>query len=144
MPVPGYLGCILSESGTPAGTCFQIAKGVIVTAAHVLGGVGVEAEGAVVTPWALHSSAPTGPGMVMSLDAVHDLAVLTSPCLFPVSVLCLCATDDQRLGQPVRITGTAEVPLAEYRHEFLDALGIWPGARSWTTVLPGAVCPAGM
>ncbi len=134
MPVPGYLGCVLHDTGTPAGTCFQIATGVVVTAAHVLGSVGADAEGAVVTLRALYSTAqtsystaPTGPGRVMSFDDVHDLAVLTSPCLFPASVSRLCATDDQRLGQPVQITGTADVPHVEHRHEYLDAPGTWAG-----------------
>jgi len=31
-PVPGYLGRVLNSAGTPAGTCFQVAPGVLVTA----------------------------------------------------------------------------------------------------------------
>lgn len=127
MSVPGYLGCVLDDTGTPAGTCFQIATGVVVTAAHVLGSVGADAEGALVTLRPLCFTAPTGSGMVMRFDAVHDLAVLTGPCLFPASVSRLCATDDQRLGQPVQITGTADVPHVEHRHEYLDAPGTWAG-----------------
>ena len=38
--VPAYLGRVLDGSGEPAGTCFQLAPRVLVTAWHVLGEVG--------------------------------------------------------------------------------------------------------
>ena len=38
--IPGYLGRVLDDAGEPAGTCFQVAPGVLVTAAHVLDDIG--------------------------------------------------------------------------------------------------------
>jgi len=37
---PGFLGRVLDEHGHPAGTCFQLAPGVLVTACHVLADLG--------------------------------------------------------------------------------------------------------
>jgi len=44
--VPGYLGRVLEGDGSPVGTCFQVAPGVLVTAWHVLDDIGAGDEGA--------------------------------------------------------------------------------------------------
>ena len=45
-PVPGYLGRVLNAGGAPAGTCFQVSAGVLVTACHVLDEIGAASEDA--------------------------------------------------------------------------------------------------
>jgi hypothetical protein len=127
MAVPGYLGCVLDRTGTPAGTCFQVADGVLVTAAHVLADVGADTSGSVVGVRALHPAGPIRSAVLHGLDAGSDLAVLTCPDRLPASVSRLCATDDQRLNQPVHLTGTVEVPQVDQPHEYLDAAGVWAG-----------------
>ena len=46
--VAPYLGRVLDADGDPAGTCFQVTSGVLVTAWHVLDAVGAGGEGATV------------------------------------------------------------------------------------------------
>ncbi len=43
--VPGYLGRVLSGDKVPAGTCFQVEAGIIVTAYHVLNDLGADVVG---------------------------------------------------------------------------------------------------
>lgn len=74
--VPDYLGRVLDPDGEPAGTCFQVASEVIVTAAHVLVDLGVDNPGSVV------SIDPLGGGQrrqaqVVGINELADLAVLT-------------------------------------------------------------------
>src|SRR5579863_4994041 len=96
--VPGFLGRILDEDGMPAGTCFQVAPGVLVTAWHVLDEVGAAGLGAVV------GVDPLGGGerfaaAVARADALRDLAVLASEEALPAVAGPLTATD----GMPVRV-----------------------------------------
>jgi S1-C subfamily serine protease len=84
-PVPGFLGRILDEAGGPAGTCFQAAPGLLVTAWHVLDGLGKAAAGDVVGVDLL-AGGETFAAHVLATDPGHDLAVLRSAGEFPSSV----------------------------------------------------------
>jgi hypothetical protein len=44
--VPGYLGRVLDGDAAPAGTCFQVTPGVLITAWHVLDDIGAASAGA--------------------------------------------------------------------------------------------------
>jgi hypothetical protein len=76
--IPDYLGRVLDPDGEAVGTCFQVASGVIVTAAHVLADAGADRAGA------MASIDPPGGGggreaKVIRVEELFDLAVLTTP-----------------------------------------------------------------
>ena len=73
---PGYLGRVLDGDGTPVGTCFQVAPGVLVTAWHVLGDVGAAGDGDRVMVDPLGGGAAFA-AVVARADPLRDLAVLT-------------------------------------------------------------------
>lgn len=124
MFVRGYLGSVLDGSAAPVGTCFQVSAGVLVTAAHVLEQAGADTE---VRVRALYPAGPVMAATVRRVDGVHDLAVLACSGSLPESVSALVASDDLRLNQLVHLTGVADVPYSEHRHEYLDAFGSWAG-----------------
>jgi tetratricopeptide (TPR) repeat protein len=132
MPVPGYLGRILAgPGGPPAGTCFQLHGGVLVTAAHVLESIGADMAGVIVYFDALKPDLPAVcPATVAAVDPVHDLAVLTTTHRLPAAVSLLATTDPNELGLAVRVTGTADVPGVEYPYRYLETLGTWQGGTA--------------
>lgn len=124
--VPEYLGRVLAEDGTPAGTCFQVAPGVLVTAWHVLADVGAGEVGAAVSLDRL-GGGPVLLGEVVRADAKLDLAVLRTTVPFQASVPGLAATDGVPIATETVVTGVSVVedPGDEYR--YLDAVGAWSG-----------------
>jgi tetratricopeptide (TPR) repeat protein len=132
MPVPGYLGRILAgPDGPPAGTCFQLHGGVLVTAAHVLESIGADTKGTIVHFDALKPDLPAVcPATVAAVDPVHDLAVLTTTHRLPATVSLLATTDPNEQGLAVRVTGTADVPGVEHPHRYLETLGTWQGGTA--------------
>ena len=81
-PVPGYLGRVLHAGGAPAGTCFQVSAGVLVTACHVLDEIGAASEDAPVRVDPLGGGQPFD-AVVARLDPLRDLAVLTTHTQLP-------------------------------------------------------------
>ena len=100
--IAAYLGRVL-DGDAPAGTCFQIAPGVLVTAWHVLNVIGAGDEGATVTVDPLQGG-PAREARVERADPLHDLAVLVTAGPLAESVKGLAASDEMTDG-PVRITG---------------------------------------
>jgi tetratricopeptide (TPR) repeat protein len=126
---------VLDLDGDPAGTCFQVAPGVLVTAWHVLDEVGATGAGAEV------AVDPLGGGgrfaaVVARTDQLRDLAVLTSDAVLPAVAGTLAATDEMRVRAPVTATGHAvlEDRLGGYR--FLTAVGQWAGATTRGEAVP--------
>ncbi|WP_156094942.1 tetratricopeptide repeat protein [Nocardia lijiangensis] len=134
--VPGYLGRVLYATDDPAGTCFQVAPGVLVTAAHVCDEVGAGYPGAAVRVDALAGGAPAFEASVARLDAVHDLAVLTSTTALAGSVAGWVATDRVALGTATVITGAVDVPDPRHSYRYLDADGHWAGGTTRDEQVP--------
>ena len=128
-PVPGYLGRVLADDGGPVGTCFQVAPGVLVTACHVLDGLGAASENSRVRvdPLAGGDSFDVA---VARMDPVHDLAVLIGEVQLSATAEALTATDQMALRDEVTVTGHAEPDDCGHRYRFLNAPGEWAG---WTT-----------
>jgi tetratricopeptide (TPR) repeat protein len=125
--VPGYLGRVLYSDGEPAGTCFQVAPGVLVTACHVLDDIGGADPDAVVRV------DPLGGGdwfdaAVAYADPVHDLAVLTCEMGLAQTSGPLTATGRVALRTPVSVTGHCVLndPTSPGKR-FLTAVGTWAG-----------------
>ncbi|CAL9399791.1 hypothetical protein SUDANB145_01440 [Streptomyces sp. enrichment culture] len=130
--VPGSLGRVLGPGEDPAGTCFQVAPGLLVTARHVLEGLGLGlglgAVGEEVAVDALDGSAGPAPATVAAVDAVRDLAVLRRAEPLAESVPGWVPTDSVPPGTKVVVSGVAEVDDPGHRYEFLQATGEWQGA----------------
>ncbi|MER5434617.1 trypsin-like peptidase domain-containing protein [Streptomyces sp. NPDC002588] len=123
--VPGYLGRVLDPELAAVGTCFQASPGILVTAWHVLEGIGAHHLGAEVGIDPLAGGGAFH-GEVAALDAVHDLAVIRAPEALAASVAGWSRSDDQRVATDLVITGAPEVhDVHEYR--YLDARGTWEG-----------------
>jgi len=128
--VARYLGRVLDGDGVPAGTCFQVAAGLLVTAWHVLEEIGAAAENAEATVDALAGGADGFPATVRRLDAVHDLAVLVADGGLPGTAGGLAETDQVRLRTPVTATGHAVLADGDVVYRFLDAVGTWAGGTT--------------
>jgi WD40 repeat protein len=124
--VPGYLGRVLDHDGTPVGTCFQLAPGVLVTAWHVLDDIGAASTGSRVSMDPLEGGASFA-AVVVRLSEDHDLAALTSDTHLPSSVGAVTTTDHMPLGAGVTVTGHAVVPDPGTVYRFMSALGHWAG-----------------
>ncbi|MEV0030210.1 tetratricopeptide repeat protein [Nocardia sp. NPDC050793] len=125
--VPGFLGRVLYAGNAPAGTCFQAAPGVLVTAAHVLHEVGAGYQDAVVRVDDLSGALPAFEATVARVDDLHDLAVLTSTTALAESVKGWAATDLIPLDTPAVVAGVSEVPDPTYSYRFMVASGQWAG-----------------
>lgn len=138
--VPGYLGRVLDGVGEPAGTCFQVEPGLLVTAWHVLVEVGAGDVGAVVGVDGLPAAgAPAVPAEVLRVDPVHDLAVLRREAPLPASVVGLSASDEVRLTTPTVVTGHVlldDPGHAEEPQRYLDAPGTWAGGAMRADSIP--------
>lgn len=125
--VSGSLGRVLTHDGTPAGTCFQVAPGVLVTAWHVPADLGCDRVGAEVLTDALDGSLAPAPSRVVAVDAVRDLAVLRRAEPLRESVAGWAATDTVDLFSKVVVNGVAEVDDPGHHYAYLYAVGEWRG-----------------
>ena len=132
--VPGYLGRILDSDGDPAGTCFQVASGVLVTAWHVLDAIGAAMADAAAGVDPLAGGKPFD-AVVVRLDPVHDLAVLVSQIYLAECAGPLIGTDRVRLREPVSVTGHCVVSDVR-KPRFLTALGRWACPVTWDDAVP--------
>lgn len=124
--IPPYLGRVLNGED-PAGTCFQVAPGVLVTAWHVVDRLGAGYEGAVVQVDPL-AGGPAREARVTRADPPRDLAVLVAEEPLPGCVPGLAASDELEITAPVIITGVSELEDPGRSHRYLDADGHWAGA----------------
>ncbi|HEX3591507.1 MAG TPA: tetratricopeptide repeat protein [Pseudonocardiaceae bacterium] len=144
MAVPGCLGRILTgPDSAPVGTCFQVDAGVLVTAAHVLAGIGAEAIGSAVVFDGLDKDGKSGTATVARVDLVHDLAVLTTTQPLPAVAVRLLPSDAQDAGVVIQLAGTADDP----SERELETAGTWRGGTtfddgtSWGTLRSRAIAP---
>ncbi|MFY1615662.1 tetratricopeptide repeat protein [Micromonospora sp. WMMD736] len=145
--VAGYdfLGWVAADGASPAGTCFQIERGVLVTAHHVLLDIGAAAVGCVVRV------GPVGVGAgwdatVERVDEVHDLAVLRAEQPLPGSASHLVVSDGVRDNEAVTTAGYPTVEDDGHEYELLTAGGHWrgPALRDgvlWSRLQADAVMP---
>lgn len=124
--VPGYLGRILADEGTPVGTCFQVAPGILVTSGHVLESIGAVEEGVLVQVDPLAGGVPVG-AIVRGTDLDHDLAVLACDHGLLATAGPLTSADRLGLRTPVSVTGHAVLDDAGIAYRFLTAVGYWAG-----------------
>jgi tetratricopeptide (TPR) repeat protein len=132
--MPPYLGRVL-DGGVPVGTCFQVAPGVLVTAWHVLDGIGAAAAGARVQVDPLLAGDPFD-AVVARLDQVHDLSVLVCDARLPASVGEFTATDQMALRAGVTVTGHVVVADVGRTARSLTAIGQWAGPAMWEDATP--------
>ncbi|NBE99987.1 trypsin-like peptidase domain-containing protein [Nonomuraea sp. KC401] len=127
----GFLGTIRGADEKPAGSCFQVGDGFLITASHVLAAIGAEEIGRLV-----HFS-PIGSDEVFTatverLDQAHDLALLraiTSPLK---DVALLSYSDQQSAGTSFQIVGFATLRegYVSVQHRYLPTIGEWEGCAS--------------
>ena len=118
--MPGYLGRVLNAGGAPAGTCFQVSVGVLVTACHVLDEISAASEDALVRVDPLGGGQPFD-AVVARLDPLRDLAVLT--CRSCRGAGELTPTGQVPLRTKVNVTGHVVVDDPGHVYKFLDAAG---------------------
>lgn len=123
--IPPYLGRVL-DGDDPAGTCFQITPGVLVTAWHVVDLLGSGDEGSVVRVDPLRGGSARQV-RVARADPSRDLAVLVAEEPLPDCVPGLAASDEVGLTAPVVITGVSMLEDEGRSHRYLDADGYWAG-----------------
>ena len=133
--VPGYLGRVLDGAGEPAGTCFQVAPGVIATAWHVLDDVGAGEIDAVVAVDPL-AGGDARDATVAAIDPVADLAVLRVAAPLNATIAGLTATDGMRMGTPIVATGVSDVDDPEHAYSHIDAGGEWAGSTTRDRQVP--------
>ena len=133
--VPGHLGRVLDGDGVPVGTCFQVAPGVLVTAWHVLDGIGAAAGGAPVRVDPL-AGGQAFEAAVARMDSLRDLAVLTCAAGLPAVAGPLTATDQIPLRVKVTVTGHAVLDDPGHMYRFLDAPGEWAGGTTRDEAVP--------
>jgi TPR repeat protein len=134
--VPGYLSRVLDRDGEPAGTCFQVAPYVLVTAWHVLDQIGATDPGASLRMDPLGGGVAFT-GTVARVDLVQDLAVLTcaDSCL-AAAAGPLTPTDQMARGEKVTVTGSAVADDPGHHYRFLDAQGEWAGGATRDDAVP--------
>lgn len=123
--VPPYIGRILQPDGLPAGTCFEVAPGVLVTACHVLRQLSLQA-GEAATVDALDGSAPPAEAPILAMDESADVAVLRNSRPFRKSVTTVAPTDTVPPFTQVIITGVADIYDVR-SYDWIDATGEWQG-----------------
>jgi len=134
--VAPYLGRVLDTGGNPAGTCFQVVSGVLVTAWHVLDDLGAGEEGATVRLDPLQGGGPTRDAKVERADPLHDLAVLVTGKPLAGCVAGLGASDDVAMRAPVVITGVPVLDDPGRSYRSLDAEGHWGGGTTLDDQVP--------
>ena len=130
-----YLGLLLDLDGMPCGTCFQVAPGVLVTAWHVLDGIGAAVEEARVLLEPLAGGDQFG-AVVTRVDAVRDLAVLISDTALPAITGRLTASDQMPLRTAVTVTGYSAMENPDKALRFLSVSGHWAGGTTWNDTVP--------
>jgi S1-C subfamily serine protease len=119
-----YLGQVLNKEGTPVGTSFQAAPGILVTARHILEGLLDDEIGALVRVASLQGG-PARSARVLHLNRSSDLAILELAEPFSGLVIGFAASDELPSQEPVTITGVE----FNANHDLLIgyALGLWIG-----------------
>ena len=133
--VPAYLGRVLHADGAPAGTCFQVSAGVLVTACHVLDEIGAASEDARVRVDPLGGGQPVD-AVVARLDPLRDLAVLTARTELPGVAGELTPTGQVPLRTEVNVTGHVVIDDPGHVYTFLDAAGEWAGGTTRDDAVP--------
>ena len=133
--VPGYLGRVLDDDGTPVGTCFQVTPGVLVTAWHVLDDIGATADDSGIMVDSLAGGEAFG-AAVARMDPLRDLAVLTSAASLPAVTGPLTATDQIPLRVRVTVTGHVVPDDPGHTYRFLNAPGEWAGGTTRDDAVP--------
>jgi tetratricopeptide (TPR) repeat protein len=131
-----YLGRILDADGSPAGTCFQVVAGVLVTAWHVLDSLGAGAEGAIVRLDPLQGGGPVRDAKVERADSLHDLAVLVTGEPLAGCVAGMAASDEVAIRTEVIITGVPVLDDPGRSYRWLDAEGHWGGGTTRDDQVP--------
>jgi hypothetical protein len=122
--VTDALGRVLDGEGAPVGTCFQVAPGVLVTAAHVVAHLGAVVE---VDPLAGGDSFLAH---VITVDPGDDLAVLRASRDLTATFPPLAATGTVPVGAEVALTAAGHLDDAEHEYRFLPAAGVWKGVAA--------------
>ena len=122
-PVPGHLGRVL-DGGVPVGTCFQVKPGVLVTAWHVLDGIGAAGQGTRVEVDPL-AGGGASEARVARLDQAHDLAVLVCEVHLPATAGDLAATDHMAPRTAVTVTGHCVITGSGRTARSLTTIGRW-------------------
>jgi tetratricopeptide (TPR) repeat protein len=133
-PVPGYLGRVL-DGGVPVGTCFQVRPGVLVTAWHVLDGIGAAGLGTGVGVDPL-AGGTASEARVARLDQAHDLAVLVCEVHLPATAGDLVATDQMAPRAAVTVTGHCVIAGSGRTARSLTTIGRWAGPAMWEDATP--------
>ncbi|MGB3442075.1 MAG: trypsin-like peptidase domain-containing protein [Actinophytocola sp.] len=123
----GFLGRVLGAEGGPVGTCFQVAPGVLVTAAHVLEDLGAEDPGAAVRVDPLAGGDPFD-AHVIAMHSRYDLAVLRGSRELATTIPRLAATGTVPIGAEVTLTAAGHLDDANYTYRIVTATGVWKGA----------------
>ncbi|MEO3761858.1 serine protease [Streptomyces sp. B8F3] len=129
-PVPDYVGRILSSSGVPQGTCFQLAPGYLVTAWHVAQGTLSLGDDEVLRVDRLRDpGADRITARVLADDRKADLALLEADAPFPGSARLLRGSRSVTYGEPVTVVGHAVMYEAAGKPPvvWVEALGEWQG-----------------
>jgi hypothetical protein len=134
--IPGYLGRVLTATGSPVGTCFQVAPMVLVTAWHVLNDLDRGAEDDTVDVDALNGAIQMTNARVLRTDPQRDLAVLQADAPLRRSVTGWFATDRVPLSEPVVVTGVSQVDDPGHELEYVDAPGEWAGGTTRDREVP--------
>ena len=133
--VPGYLGRVLDQEGAAAGTCFQVAPGVLVTAWHVLDDIGAAGDDDRVAVDPLGGGAAFT-AQVARTDPLRDLAVLTCEAGLERVAGPLAAADQMPLRALVSVTGHAAPDDPGHVYRFLEAPGEWAGGTTRDDAVP--------
>lgn len=131
--VPLYMGRILSPSGVPQGTCFQLAPGYLVTAWHVVQATLALGDDEVLRVDRLsHPGAERITARVAAEDRRADLALLKADAFFPASARLLRGARTVKQSEPVTVVGHALIQEVGDRAPvvWVEALGEWQGEAS--------------
>ncbi|MGY6658583.1 phosphorylase family protein [Amycolatopsis sp. TRM77291] len=128
--VPAYLGCVLDENGAAAGTCFQVAPGILVTAWQLLHNIGAGTPDSAVQVGTFSSGTPPRRAVVRRVDPERDLAILSANEPLPGTVPALSPTDAVRLQTPIAIGGVKLIDDLRIGYGFQDPSGRWDGSTA--------------
>ncbi|GIH65417.1 trypsin-like serine peptidase [Microbispora siamensis] len=136
-----FLGTVKGSQGESVGTCFQVAPGVLVTAAHVVRDAGGLAIGGTVSFSPIDSD-DVSTARVERIDEIHDLAVLRSSTPLPSEVSILSYSDNQLPGSNFHLIGFATLKegFTYAPRRYLPTIGRWEGraeAPDGTTLARG-------
>ena len=121
-----YTGRVLHTDGIPAGTCFQVSPGVVVTAAHVVASVLRDPViGGAISIDPIAGGDPR-PAVLLASDLTHDIAVLRCDPPFESSVPGLVGSEAVRALAEVVISGVSFVP-HDQEYRYVPAAGTWQG-----------------